>query len=50
VSAGAGAAAPFYDAAYESAGERDARWRELGAIGKADHVERLLRSRPERLV
>lgn len=44
------AAAGFYDAAYRSAGERDARWRELGAVGKADHVERLLGSRPGRLV
>ena len=42
--------AELYDAAYRSAGERGARWRELGAIGKADHVERLVGSRPERLV
>lgn len=46
----AGAAAGFYDDAYRRAGERGARWRELGAAGKADHVERLLRVRPERLV
>src|SRR5439155_576165 len=45
-----GAAASFYDAAYRSAGEREVRWRELGAVGKADHVERLLAERPERLV
>ena len=44
------AAADFYDAAYRSAGERGARWRELGAAGKADHVERLLRVRPDQLV
>jgi SAM-dependent methyltransferase len=43
-------AATFYDAAYRGAGERDARWRELGAIGKADHVEQLLPARPGRLV
>jgi SAM-dependent methyltransferase len=42
--------AAFYDRAYREAGDRDARWRELGARGKADHVERLLRARPERLV
>ena len=42
--------AAFYDAAYRSAGEREARWRELGATGKADHVERLLAERPDRLV
>jgi len=42
--------AAFYDAAYRSAGERGARWRELGAVGKADHVERLLAERPGRLV
>ena len=45
-----GADAGFYDAAYRRAGEREARWRELGAMGKADHVERLLPSRPARLV
>ena len=44
------ATAAFYDAAYRSAGERGARWRELGAVGKADHVERLLPARPDRLV
>ncbi|MFL5780300.1 MAG: class I SAM-dependent methyltransferase [Thermoleophilaceae bacterium] len=42
--------AAFYDRAYRQAGDRDARWRELGAVGKADHVQRLLRTRPERLV
>jgi SAM-dependent methyltransferase len=42
--------AAFYDSAYREAGDRDARWRELGARGKADHVERLLHRRPERLV
>jgi SAM-dependent methyltransferase len=42
--------AAFYDRAYREAGERDACWRELGARGKADHVERLLPTRPERLV
>jgi SAM-dependent methyltransferase len=42
--------AAFYDRAYREAGDRDARWRELGARGKADHVERLLRVRPARLV
>src|ERR687886_2525952 len=42
--------ADWYDEAYRRAGERGARWRELGARGKADHVERLLRTRPERLV
>ena len=31
----------FYDSAYASGGERHARWRELGARGKADHVESL---------
>jgi SAM-dependent methyltransferase len=50
VSDGAPADASFYDEAYRRAGERGARWRELGAAGKADHVERLLPSRPERLV
>ena len=40
----------FYDRAYRAAGDRGARWRELGARGKADHVERLLRARPDRLV
>jgi SAM-dependent methyltransferase len=33
--------AGFYDSAYARGGERHARWRELGARGKADHVERL---------
>jgi SAM-dependent methyltransferase len=51
---GRGAPAPgraaFYDRAYREAGDRDARWRELGAVGKANHVERLLRTRAERLV
>jgi SAM-dependent methyltransferase len=42
--------AAFYDRAYRQAGDRHARWRELGAVGKADHVERLLRTRPARLV
>jgi SAM-dependent methyltransferase len=28
----------FYDSAYARGGERHARWRELGARGKADHV------------
>jgi SAM-dependent methyltransferase len=50
VSGGPSAPAGFYDAAYRRAGERDARWRELGALGKADHVERLLESRPAKLV
>jgi len=50
VSDGARAPASFYDAAYRRAGERGARWREFGAVGKADHVERLLPSRPARLV
>jgi SAM-dependent methyltransferase len=31
----------FYDSAYASGGERHAAWRELGARGKADHVESL---------
>jgi SAM-dependent methyltransferase len=35
--------AGFYDSAYARGGERHARWRELGARGKADHVERLVR-------
>ena len=35
--------AGFYDSAYARGGERHARWRELGARGKADHVERLAR-------
>jgi SAM-dependent methyltransferase len=50
VSGRLGAGADFYDAAYRRAGEREARWRELGAAGKADHLERLLPSRPSRLV
>ncbi|MEA2428001.1 MAG: hypothetical protein QOF37_1629, partial [Thermoleophilaceae bacterium] len=33
--------AGFYDSAYARGGERHARWRELGARGKADHVEEL---------
>jgi SAM-dependent methyltransferase len=33
--------AGFYDSAYARGGERHARWRELGARGKADHVEAL---------
>jgi SAM-dependent methyltransferase len=45
-----GDAAGFYDAAYRRADERETRWRELGAIGKADHVQRLLPSHPARLV
>ena len=32
----------FYDSAYARGGERHARWRELGARGKADHVETLV--------
>jgi SAM-dependent methyltransferase len=28
----------FYDSAYARGGERHAAWRELGALGKADHV------------
>lgn len=35
--------AGFYDSAYARGGERHARWRELGARGKADHVEQLAR-------
>jgi SAM-dependent methyltransferase len=50
VSGRPGGGADFYDAAYRRAGEREARWRELGAVGKANHVERLLPSRPARLV
>ena len=42
--------AAFYDRAYRTAGDRGSRWRELGAVGKADHVEALLRDRPGRLV
>jgi SAM-dependent methyltransferase len=34
--------AGFYDSAYARGGERHARWRELGARGKADHVEALM--------
>lgn len=34
----------FYDTAYARGGERHARWRELGARGKADHVESLVAS------
>lgn len=34
--------AGFYDSAYARGGERHARWRELGARGKADHVEALV--------
>jgi SAM-dependent methyltransferase len=33
----------FYDSAYARGGERHAAWRELGARGKADHVEELCR-------
>jgi SAM-dependent methyltransferase len=33
----------FYDSAYARGGERHARWRELGARGKADHVVELAR-------
>jgi SAM-dependent methyltransferase len=33
--------AGFYDSAYARGGERHARWRELGARGKADHVQEL---------
>jgi SAM-dependent methyltransferase len=39
-----------YDERYRRAGERGARWRELGAVGKADHVERLVAARPQRMV
>jgi SAM-dependent methyltransferase len=35
--------AGFYDSAYARGGERHARWRELGARGKADHIEELTR-------
>jgi SAM-dependent methyltransferase len=35
--------AGFYDSAYARGGERHARWRELGARGKADHLEELVR-------
>ncbi|MEA2389048.1 MAG: hypothetical protein QOG41_1821 [Thermoleophilaceae bacterium] len=45
-----GAASGFYDASYRRAGEREARWRELGARGKADHVQALVGTRPDRLV
>jgi SAM-dependent methyltransferase len=31
----------FYDSAYARGGDRHARWRELGARGKADHVQSL---------
>jgi SAM-dependent methyltransferase len=34
----------FYDSAYVRGGERHAAWRELGAKGKADHVEALCKS------
>jgi SAM-dependent methyltransferase len=34
----------FYDSAYARGGERHAEWRELGARGKADHVESLCAS------
>jgi SAM-dependent methyltransferase len=33
--------AGFYDSAYARGGERHARWRDLGARGKADHVAEL---------
>ena len=33
--------AGFYDSAYARGGERHARWRDLGARGKADHIETL---------
>ena len=33
----------FYDSAYARGGDRHARWRELGARGKADHVVELVR-------
>ena len=36
--------AGFYDSAYARGGERHARWRELGARGKADHVVELVPS------
>ena len=45
-----GDARAFYDESYRRAGEREARWRELGALGKADHVQQLLDARPRRLV
>jgi SAM-dependent methyltransferase len=50
VSAEPGGASGFYDASYRRSGEREARWRELGALGKADHVQALVRGRPDRLV
>jgi SAM-dependent methyltransferase len=34
----------FYDSAYAGGGELQARWRELGARGKADHVVQLAHS------
>jgi SAM-dependent methyltransferase len=34
----------FYDTAYTRGGERHAAWRELGARGKADHIESLCAS------
>src|SRR4051794_24447996 len=34
----------FYDSAYTRGGEKHAAWRELGARGKADHVEALVAS------
>jgi SAM-dependent methyltransferase len=33
--------AGFYDSAYARGGERHARWRDLGARGKADHIAEL---------
>jgi SAM-dependent methyltransferase len=33
--------AGFYDSAYARGGERHARWRDLGARGKADHIQEL---------
>jgi SAM-dependent methyltransferase len=36
--------AGFYDSAYARGGDRHARWRELGARGKADHVVALAAS------
>lgn len=41
--------AGFYDSAYARGGERHAAWRELGARGKADHVQALAGS-AERVV
>ncbi|HEX8074380.1 MAG TPA: class I SAM-dependent methyltransferase, partial [Thermoleophilaceae bacterium] len=45
--------ARFYDQAYAATGEQHVRWRELGAVGKADHVQELLGrlgAAPERIL